>query len=82
MSHDPHYRPGDWLVKCDLSGWTVYASQAVKQWNGLIVYRPFAETRNPQDFVRGVRDDQTVRDPRPEPADTFLEVGDVTEADL
>jgi len=73
-----YYKPGDFYRICDLSGLKVRASETVKQWNGLIVHRDWAETRNPQDFVRGVADLQRVPDPRPEAADRFLDTDEVT----
>lgn len=54
-------------------------------WDNKRVLRRFVGsevTRHPQDLVRGVRDDQTVKNPRSEPADTFLNPGDVTPASL
>ncbi len=72
------YIPGDHWVICDLSGFKVRSSDTVKQWNGLRVKREFYEPRNPQDFVRGRRDVQTVPDPRPEVPDVFRTPGDVT----
>lgn len=76
-------RPGDHRVICDRSGFKCWASETVIEWNGLRVLKRFADgSRHPQDFVRGVKDDQSVRNPRPEGADVFLEPGDVTAADL
>ncbi len=78
-------RVGDFRVICDLSGFKCWASETVKTWNGLRVLRRFAgeeTSRHPQEFVRAVRDDQTVKDARPEGADVFLAVGEVTAADL
>lgn len=75
-------RLGDYHVICDRSGFKCWASQTVVQWDGLRVFKPFAEERQPQDFVRGVKDDQTVWNPRPEGTDTFLAPGDVTPEDL
>lgn len=75
-------RIGDHLVICDLSGFRCWASETVVQWNGLRVLRRFAEQRHPQDFIRGVKDDPTVRNPRPEQDDVFLSAGDVTPEDL
>lgn len=73
----------DHLVICDRSGFKVKASETVVEWNGLRVFKPFADkSRHPQDFVRGVRDDQSVKNPRPEAADVFLAAGDVTPGDL
>lgn len=75
------YRPGDHLVQCDRTGFTVYASETVKEWNGLRVRKESAEPRHPQDFVKGVRDDQTVHDPRPR-NERFLTANEVTRDSL
>lgn len=58
-------RVGDWRFVCDISGFDGWASDSVIQWNGLRVLKRFAEERQPQDFVKAVRDDQTVSNPRP-----------------
>jgi hypothetical protein len=63
---------GDWNVICDLSGFKCKASETVLRWDGLRVLRRFSEGRQPQDFVRGVRDNPGVRWTRPEAADTFI----------
>ena len=57
---------------CEASGFKCYADQLVRQWDGAYVLPEFCDRRNPQDFVRGVPDNQTPRLTRPEPADTFL----------
>lgn len=72
-------RIGDFLRICDRSGREVFASETIKEWNGLIVYCRFADKfRQPQDFVTGVKDDSRVNDPRPEGPDVFIGPGDVT----
>lgn len=79
------YVPGDPYTICDFSGWKVRMSETVRTWNGLRVARRFVgeETqRHPQDLVRGRADRQIVEDARSEPADSFLDPGDVTEDDL
>ena len=43
----------------------MHASRTRKEWNGLIVLDRFWEPRHPQDFVKGVKDDQTVPEARP-----------------
>lgn len=78
-------RIGDYRIICDFSGFKCWASETVKTWDGFRVHRRFVGTeqvRHPQDFVTGVNDDQSVRDPRPEAADTFINPGDVTPASL
>lgn len=76
------YKPGDHYVICDVCGFKMRASETSKRWDGLRVCKADWEPRHPQDFVRGKQDRQAVRNARPEPPDTFLEIGDVTEADL
>lgn len=68
------YRPGDFLRVCERTGFVVYASRTKKEWTGRIVRDRSFEMRQPQDFVRGVIDDQRVPDPRPRPADTFVQI--------
>jgi hypothetical protein len=65
------WKPGDHLCVCDRTGRTVYASQTVREWNGLRVWKRAELKRNPQDFVRGLSDKQTVEDARPRGIDTF-----------
>lgn len=57
---------------CDASGFKVKLSQLVRQWDGALVDKRFVDRRNPQDFVRGVRDDQSLPYSRPEAPDTFI----------
>ena len=76
------YRPGDHYLICDVCGYKIRHSESRKRWDGLRVCEKDWEPRHPQDFVRGKRDRQAVRDARPEPADTFLNDNDVTAADL
>lgn len=73
---------GDYNVVCDLSGFECKASETRLRWDGLRVLARFWEERQPQDFVRGVRDDPSVPWTRPEQADVFLDVGDVAAGDL
>lgn len=54
------YKKGDWLFVCDRSGEEHYASDGRMEWNGLFVYKDYYEERQPQDFVRGVKDKQSV----------------------
>jgi len=59
------YRHGDFKRRCDRSGFRVHASDTRKEWNGLIVDKRFWEPRHPQDYVKGVKDDQSVPEARP-----------------
>jgi hypothetical protein len=59
-------RLGDHLVICDRSGQTFWRSECVKEWNGQLVYRGYAEARHPQDFLRARRENFRVPDARPQ----------------
>ncbi len=65
-------RSGDWNVICDLTGRKLKASQVVERWDGMIVDKRSVEDRHPQDFLRGVKDDQRVPFSRPEQTEVFL----------
>lgn len=73
---------------CDRCGFEYNLNALRKEWTGLMVCSGPAtngcwEPRHPQDFVRGVPDSQGVRpNMRPEPADVFINPGDVTPDDL
>ena len=55
----------------DRSGFTVRSNNTRQEWTNAIVDGKLWEPRHPQDFVRGVVDDQTVDRPRPLPPNTF-----------
>jgi hypothetical protein len=63
---------GDWNVVCDLCGRKVKACRTEKTWDNFYVCRHHKEARNPQDYLRGVKDDQTVPFSRPEPPLQFV----------
>lgn len=72
MSYTPKYIKGDWKAICDVCGFLYRASQLKKRWDGYWVCEADYETRHPQDFLRSVRDDQSVPWTRPEPTNTFV----------
>ncbi len=43
------YRADDYLVTCQRSGQKALRSRCVKQWNGIIVLKKYAEARHPLD---------------------------------
>lgn len=69
-----HFKPGSFYRVCDRTGFSVRAEHTQKQWNNIIVRNRSFENRQPQDFVRGRRDDQTVPQPRPRQTNVFLGV--------
>lgn len=73
---------GDNNVISDRSGFKKKASECKFEWNGLFVSNSEWEERQPQDFVRGVPDDQRVAISRPESLDIFLATNEVKSDDL
>jgi hypothetical protein len=65
------WKLGDHLVVCDRTGFTRYASQTRKEWNGLRTWTRAWFPRQPQDLVRGLKDDLFVEDPRPRGVSEF-----------
>lgn len=74
--------PPKGVAICSFSGFKVPVSELVKNWDGQMVWRKFSDVRNPQDFVRGVRDNQNLPVSQPESADVFLTTNQVTPDDL
>jgi hypothetical protein len=72
------WRSRDWLVVDDESGHTIYASESVKRWDGLIVRKDQNEYPHPQWFVRSRNDPRPVpfvrRDPDQQPVCTSIGV--------
>jgi hypothetical protein len=69
--HGP-YRPGSFYRVSDRTGFPTRAEETKKEWTGLLVEERVWEARQPQDLVRGVRDDQSVPEPRPVAPNTFV----------
>lgn len=69
-----HYKPGSFYRIDDRTGFAYRAEHTRKQWNNIIVRLRSFEERQPQDFVRGRRDDQTVPEARPRQVPTYLGV--------
>lgn len=65
MGREFYYKPGSFYRICDRTGFAIRAERTQMEWNNLIVDRRVFEPRQPQDFVRGVNDDQTVPYARP-----------------
>ena len=75
------YVPGDYYVQCDRSGQKVLRSQCVKEWNGLIVKKEYAEPRHALDLQRPPKAERVVKESRPV-NEIELSYGDVTADDL
>ncbi len=73
MGRADFWKPGDYNVIDDRTGFKMKRSQCRKEWNGLLVRRESFEERHPQDYLRSFEDHQAVPDPRSEGADVFIE---------
>lgn len=58
-------RLGEYKAYCDRTGFREYASDMRMQWNGLWVRKESWEPRQPQDYVKSKRDNQSVPIARP-----------------
>ena len=76
------WKPGDYNVRDDRTGFKQKRSQCVKQWDNVITRKQSAEPRHPQDFIRARADRQQVPDPRTGGETVFLEVDEVQASDL
>jgi len=65
------YKKGTWKATCDICGFNYHASELKLMWNGLYActQNKCWNPRQPQDFLRGVKDDPSVAWTRPEGAD-------------
>jgi hypothetical protein len=54
------WKKGDWLIIDQESGVTRYASEVIQDWKGLYVTERYADSEQPQDFVRALDDPKPV----------------------
>lgn len=70
-----YYAEGDWNAQCDQCGRKRKGSTLVDTWNGLKVCPEHGDAvikRQPQDFVRGIADNQMPPWTRPKTTETFI----------
>ena len=72
MGRELFYIPGSFYRKDDISGFPQRAEKTQKMWNNLYATGTLWNPRQPQDLVKGVKDNQTVLDARPLPPNTFV----------
>jgi len=72
MGRYDYYKPGDWNAICEVCGQKFKASKLKRRWDGLLVCKRDWEPRHPQDFVRGVKDKQSVPFTRKETPDSVV----------
>lgn len=69
------YANGEWNFYCDLCGKKNKSSDGVKTWDNHWVCSYHKEMRNPQDFLRGVKDTQRVPWARSNPPNQYVSSG-------
>ena len=81
MGHADYLRNGDWNAICDRCGSKFKFSQLKLEWDGLYVCTANGcwEPRQPQDYVKGVRDDMAVPVSRPDQPPIYIQDEIVTE---
>lgn len=62
---------GDWLIICDVCGFTVMASETRHKWDGAVACHQCWEPRHPQELLRHRKDRITPPFIRPEPEGTY-----------
>jgi hypothetical protein len=67
-----HYQPGSFYQTDDRTGFVQRTNRMRKEWDNLVVDQRVWEPRQPQDLVRGVKDDQNVNDARPLGPNVFV----------
>lgn len=82
MYKRPKIRPGQWNVVCDRTGFRLPNTVCQFQWNNLLVWDRVWEARQPQDYLRGLPDNQSVPYARPQTEPRFLTVNQVKPEDL
>lgn len=71
MGRKLHFKLGSYYMVDDRSGFPQRAENVRQEWTGLQVDKALWEIRQPQDFVKGVKDYQGVPVPRPLPPNVF-----------
>jgi hypothetical protein len=71
MGHADYLRNGDYNGICDSCGHKYKFSQLKLRWDGLYVCSYDWEIRQPQDYVKGVRDNQSVPVSRTQSSDQY-----------
>ena len=72
MGRDLRYVPGSYYSTDDRTGFPQRVERVRTEWTGLRVDESVWEARQPQDLVKGVRDQQSVPNPRPLAPNQFI----------
>lgn len=80
MGHADYYKSGTYNGICDRCGKKYKFTQLKLEWDGLYVCDYCWEPRQPQDYVKGVRDNMAVPVSRPQGGNLFIDDIIVTES--
>jgi len=72
MGRADYLKLGDWNAICDTCGQKYKGTELKLQWNGFYACDTCFDFRQPQDFVRGVVDDQHTPYSRPDAPASFV----------
>lgn len=74
MGRSDYYKPGDHNAICDICGFKFKMSELYETWDGYQACKINGcwNPRQPQDYVKGVQDDQSVDVSRPDPPNIFV----------
>jgi hypothetical protein len=76
------YRPGEYKMICQRTGFVMRRSEAVRDPYGFIVHKDHADPRHPQENLPPPRVERVPTFISPEPEDTFLGANDVQVSDF
>lgn len=57
---------------CDVDGMAYYSEDKRIKWDGAVVHKDNWEPRHPQELIKAVREDTSIKDARPEAEDVFI----------
>ncbi len=72
LGRENFFRMGDWRAVCDQCGMVCHASQMFLRWDNARTCWHCIEIRNPQDFLKGIADNQSPPWTRPMPPPIFV----------
>jgi hypothetical protein len=75
------YRPGDYYLICEATGFKIRRSDAVMQWDGAWVHKDYCDVKHPLEDPREASKAYPVFPTRPEPTDSFITVPDAFSGD-
>ena len=76
MGSQDYFKPGSWNFWCQECGKKLKSGEGKKRWDGLWVGPECFEIRNPQDYVRGIPDNQGIPWSTGDPP--WIYIGDVS----